>query len=447
MSSPLLTPLMPVHESPAREPPTREPPASTPAAGAPAAGPPLARRVPATRRQGRRWGRWALALLGLGIVAALVWALLPQPVPVDLVRVARGPLEVTVSEDGRTRLRDRFEVAAPVAGTLLRITARAGDSVRQGDALARIVPLAAPLLDARSRAEAEARVAAAAAAVAQAHTAVRRAQDAYALAARDAERQRHLAAAGATAAQALEQAEVLARARGEELAAARSGVTVAEAQLAMQRASLARLLGRGPAGAGEIVLRAPTDGVVLAVPRESEGPVQPGQPVVAIGDPRALEVVVDLLTPDAARVRPGAPVRLERWGGADTLHGHVRRVEPTAFTKLSALGVEEQRVNVLVDLDDPYARRAGLGDGYRVEASILVWAAPDVLTVPASAPFRHGDGWAVYRFEDGRARLVPIRVGERTDALVAVLQGLRPGDRVVAYPGEQVHAGVRVAPR
>jgi HlyD family secretion protein len=418
-----------------------------PVTPAPAVESRFAQTAPVPRRNPRSRARWILLALALVVIGGIVVALLPDPVPVDLVAVERGPMEVRVTEDGRTRVRDRYEIAAPVAGTLLRVEAHAGDSVRRGEVLARIVPSAVPLLDARTRAEAEARVAGARAALRQAGTAVARAEEAYAFAARETQRQRALEAGGATPAQARELAELAARTREEELASARSGVRVAQAELALYRASLARLLGRGPAASADVALRAPTDGVVLSVTRESEGPVQPGQPVLAIGDPRALEVVVDLLTADAALVRPGAPVRIERWGGPEALRGHVRRVEPAAYTKRSALGVEEQRVDVMIDLDEPYARWANLGEGYRVEASILVWAAEDVVRVPASAAFRHRGSWAVYRVQEGRAHLVPIVVGQRTEGWVEVRSGVRVGDRVAAYPGEQVSEGVRVGTR
>jgi HlyD family secretion protein len=186
---------------------------------------------------------------------------------------------------------------------------------------------------------------------------------------------------------------------------------------------------------------------VLSVQRESEGPVQAGQPVLEVGDPAALEVIVDLLTADAARVEPGAPATIERWGGDGALRAHVRRVEPSAFTKLSALGVEEQRVNVLLDLDDPPERRPSLGDGFRVEASILVWQSDDAVAVPASALFRHGGDWAVFLVEDGRAHLRPVAMGQRTDAEAQILDGIVPGDTVVTYPGEKVLDGVKIEKR
>jgi HlyD family secretion protein len=407
----------------------------------------LPRLTPVPHQRSRGWGRWVLGAIGLIIGAALVSVLLPKPVPVDIERVGRGPMQVTVDEDGRTRVRDRYEISAPVAGTLLRVTAREGDSVRAGDVLARIVPLPASLLDARTRIEAEARVRGAEAALQQANTEVARAEAANRFATRDAERQRTLEAAGAIATQAREQAELAARTRSEELSAARSGVRVAQSELALYRASLARLLSPTARNSSVVELRAPTDGVVLTVLRKSEGPVQPGQAVLAIGDPRRLEIVVDLLTPDAALVRPGASARIERWGGAAVLRGHVRRVEPAAYTKVSALGVEEQRVDVVIDLDDPPDRWSSLGEGYRVEASILVWSGADVVTVPASVPFRHGGGWAVYAVAQGRARLTPIEVGHRTDAQVEVPRGLQPGDTVIGYPGDQVREGLRVRER
>jgi HlyD family secretion protein len=407
----------------------------------------LPRPAPVPRGRSRSWARWALTALGLAVAIALVMVVLPKPVAVDLERVVRGPMQVTVEEDGKTRVRDRYELTAPVAGTLLRVAARAGDSIRRGDVLARIVPLPAPLLDARARAEAEARVQGAEAALQQARAAVARADEAERFAARDAQRQRTLEAAGATATQAREQAELLARTRSEELTAAHSGVRVAQSELALYRASLARLLGKAPNANSVVELRAPIDGVVLTVLRESEGPVQPGEAVLALGDPRALEIVVDLLTPDAALVHPGASVRIERWGGADPLRGHVRRVEPAAYTKVSALGVDEQRVDVVIDLDDPPERWSSLGEGYRIEASILIWSAANVVTIPASVPFRHGGGWAVYAVERGRAHLMPIDVGHRTDAQFEIRSGLRVGDQVVAYPGEQVRDGARVRER
>jgi HlyD family secretion protein len=381
------------------------------------------------------------------IIASVVIALLPDPVPVELVDVVRGPMRSEVLEDGRTRVRDRYDVTAPVTGTLLRVEVEPGDSVRGGRLLARIAPPAAMPLDPRTRAEVAARVTAAEAGVREARAAVTRAADAAALASREAERQRALYEAGAAAERSLEETGTAARARAAELDAARAAVQIAEAEVAARRATLASLGARAAAPQAAIPVRAPADGVVLAVLRESEGPIQAGEPVLTLGDRRALEIEVDLLTADAALIAAGAPVRIEQWGGSEALSGHVSRVDPSAFTRLSALGVEEQRVNVIVALDEPYERWKALGDGYRIEARILVWSAESVVTVPASAMVRQGDAWAVFQATDGRARLVPVETGRRTDTQVEITGGLAPGDRVVAYPGEQVRDGVHIAER
>lgn len=409
----------------------------------------LARFAPGGKpaRQRRTRARWALA--GLGAVAlaiALALALRPTPVPVDVATVSHGPMQVTVDEDGRSRVKDRYVVSAPVAGTLARIELHAGDSVRRGDLVARLVPVSSPLLDPRSTAEAEARVAGAAAALKQASTVVQRARASEEFARREAERQRKLVQAGAAAAQLLEQAELDVRLRAEERASAEFGERVAASELRLARTALLSLRG-GKLPAGRFDVTSPVDGRVLGVMQESEGVVQQGTPLLEIGDPRALEVVVDVLTSDAVAIRPGASVRIERWGGDSALRGRVHRVEPSAFTRISSLGVEEQRVNVIVDLDEPPEQLRALGDGYRVEASILTWESPDVLQVPEGAVFRAGEGWAVYVVEGGTARLRPVRLGRRNGEQAEILEGLHQGERVVVYPGDSVLDGTRVEPR
>jgi HlyD family secretion protein len=238
----------------------------------------------------------------------------------------------------------------------------------------------------------------------------------------------------------VEQAETAERMRREELASAEFGLQVAASELRLAQAALARI---GAPARQEFSVRAPVSGEVLRVLQESEAVVQPGTPLLEIGNPLALEVVVDVLTTDAVDIRPGAPVRIERWGGDSALTGHVHRVEPSAFTRLSALGVEEQRVNVIIDLDPSSARWARLGDGYRVETSIAVWEGRDRLMVPAGAVFRQGDGWATYVVDRGRARLRTIQLGRRNAAAVEVLGGLRSGESVVLYPTDNVTDGVR----
>jgi HlyD family secretion protein len=382
----------------------------------------------------------------MGLAITLALGLRPAAVPVETAGAARGTLKVTVDEDGRTRVTDRYTVSAPLAGTVARPALRAGDSVRQGQVVTRLVPLAPPLLDPRARTEAEARVAAARAALSQAGTAVTSARAATDYARRDVERLRALLGPGAASRQAVDEAELAAQTRQEDLASAQFGERVAASELRLAQAALARL-GRGAGAADQFLVRAPVRGIVLRLFQESEGAVQPGSPLMEIGDPAALEAVVDVLTTDAVDIRPGAPVRLERWGGDSALSGHVHRVEPSAFTRLSALGVEEQRVNVVIHLDEPRARWATLGDGFRIEASILTWERRNRLLVPGGAVFRQGDGWAVYVAEAGRARLRSIEIGRRNDAEVEVVRGLREGDRVVLYPTDNVLEGVRVAER
>ncbi|HJL27558.1 MAG TPA: HlyD family efflux transporter periplasmic adaptor subunit, partial [Polyangiaceae bacterium LLY-WYZ-15_(1-7)] len=372
----------------------------------------------------------------LGVIALIVVASLPKPVPVDAAEVERGVLEVTIDEAGRTRVKDRYTISAPLAGTLARIELRPGDTVEEGAVIGRVEPLAPQLLDDRSRAQAQARVAGALAAQRQARAAVSRAQAALELAEQNEARQSALAQRGGASAQSLDQARFETRARREELTSARFGVRVADYEVRMARAAL------GSVESGEATesmeITSPVAGRVLRVVQESEGVVQPGTPLVEVGDPAALEVVVDVLTADAVKVEPGAPVSLERWGGEGALEGRVRRVEPSAFTKVSALGVEEQRVNVVIDIDSPRERWTQLGDGYRVEARMQIWREEDALKIPASALFRSGrngegaaepdaeeaegeeseeaagdGGWAVYVVRDGFAELVAVRVGRR----------------------------------
>ena len=405
------------------------------------AAPARARLVPRpAARRGVKRAIWVV--VALAIAGAIALGLRPTPVPVETAAAARGTLLVTVDEDGRSRVKDRYTISAPLAGSVARPGVRAGDSVLQGQVVARLVPLAAPLLDPRARAEAQARVAGARAALSQAGAAVASARAAAEFSSREAARQHALFEGGASPRQAVEQADLADRMRLEERASAEFGVRVAAAEVKVAEAALARLGAQSSEDA--FTVRAPVSGVVLRVFQESEAAVQPGAPLLEIGDPSALEVVVDVLTTDAVAIAPGAPARIERWGGDSLLRGHVRRVEPSAFTRLSALGVEEQRVNVLVDLDPPRSRWSGLGDGYRVEASIVVWEGRDRLLVPSGAVFRHGTGWAAYTVDRERARLRSVELGRGNGAEVEVTRGLEPGERAILYPTDNVREGVRV---
>lgn len=400
----------------------------------------------ANERRSRRTRRVLLVALGLALVTLLAWAWWPKAVEVDAARVERGPMQVTVNEEGITRVVDRYVVSAPVAGRLRRIELKAGEPVQEGEVVARIEPAEPPLLDVRTRTEAQAQVGAAEASVLKAQAQARAAREHLDRARLETARQRALVRGGAAAEKDLDDARTEERTRAADLASALSAVRVSREDLARAQAALRRLSGEDDQTAPHVDVVAPVDGVVLRVSRESEGPVQLGEALLDAGDPAALEAVIDVLSTDAVRVRAGAPVALVRWGGKDALEGRVQRVEPSGFTKVSALGVEEQRVNVIVEPASG-AGWGALSDGYRVEARIVTWRADDVLQVPAAATFRSGDGWAVYVIDAGRARRRALRLGERNDEQAQVLDGLREGDLVVLHPSEAVREGVRVRAR
>lgn len=395
----------------------------------------------------RRWiSRIVLALIMIAIVAAIVMAWMPRPVVVETAAVRRDTLVVTVDNDGRTRVKDRYIVSAPLAGNLARIELQAGDQVKADSVVARLLPLPAPLLDAQSKAQAKARVAAADAALRQARSAETRAKAAQEYADAQLERNRPLAKQGVITQQNLDQAEFDLRTKSEATASASFGVRVARHNVEMARAALGRLDGSEDS-ADEMEVLSSVEGVVLQVLKQSEGVVQPGAPLLEIGDPTALEIVVDVLTTDAVRIDPGAKASVLRWGGQGELEAHVSRVEPKAFNRISSLGVEEQRVNVVLDLDSPQESWSSLGDGYRIEASIVVWEEEDVLVVPVSAVFRRDDSWTVLVVDSDVARLRTVEVGQRNGLEAEVLDGLEVGDVVILHPGERVSDGTSVQPR
>ena len=393
----------------------------------------------ALRHATTRWiKRGLLAVAALGALALLVYAWLPKPVAVETAAAHVSPLEVTVEEDGKTRVHDRYVVAAPISGNLERVELDAGAPIAAGQVLARIVPPDPALLDPRTRDQAAAQLAGAIARERTAGAAVIRARAAAELAARDAERTRQLAATGAVAASARERDDLAAQASAQELAAAQAQQRAAAADVAAARAVLGA--GGKPVGAAQVI--APVGGRVLRVVRDSAGPIAAGASIVELGDPRALELVVDVLSSDGARIATGMPVAIAGWGGDHELAGTVTRVEPSAFTKISALGVEEQRVNVIVKLEAP---PASLGDGFRVEARIVLWRG-EALTVPASAAFRDHGRWAVYAIDAGRARLHPVELGHLGRVDVEIASGLAAGTEVILHPGDRVAEGTRVTP-
>jgi HlyD family secretion protein len=392
------------------------------------------------------WSRLLWIAAGVVAAAAVVWSFLPQPVPVETAQATVGRFVATVDESGRTRIRERYVVTAPLAGRLTRVELRAGDNVGHHQRIATMLPTLAPLLDPRSRREAEERLGAAEASHERARAMIERARAAAEQANAEFERMRKLAERGFAARQTLERAELAARLAERDVRAAELQEHSAGHEVEQARVVLARY--DQPAQPAEPwELTAPVAGVVLKVLQESETVVTPGLPLMEIGDPQDLEIVVDILSTDAVEVRPGAEVSIERWGGPDALLGRVRRVEPAAFTKLSTLGVEEQRVNVVIDLLSPPAARPALGDGYRIEARITVFAIDDALIVPSGALFRVGDAWSVYVVNSGRAELRAVEIVRRAGRLAAVKSGLRAGETVVVYPSDRVAAGVRVEAR
>jgi HlyD family secretion protein len=394
----------------------------------------------------RRWVPWVV--VGAVLAALLTWMLRPRPEPVDVVDVSRGPMVVTVDEEGETRVRDRFVVSAPVAGRLLRIELEPGDPVTAGETvLAIFQPRTSALLDPRSRAQVEEEVRALEAELARARHDRERAEAEVEFAKRDCARARRLADQDVLSEERLDLAELAERQAVEGLDAASSAVESATYRLASARARLLNLGHPERRGDDPIEIRAPIDGVVLRRLRESEAVVSAGEPLLEVGDPNDLEIVADYLSRDAVRIAPGSRAIIERWGGGEALEARVRRVEPSGFTKVSALGVEEQRVNVILDLVSPVSERLGLRDGFRVETRVVVWECEDTVRTSPGALFRRGDGWAVFAVAQDRARLQSVEVGARSATHVEVLAGLEPGDRVIAHPGDGVEDGVRVVPR
>jgi len=396
--------------------------------------------------------KWLVsAVLLLALVGGLAWALRPRPVPVDIVAVARGPLLVTVQDDGMVRHRDVFVVAAPVAGRLLRVTLEPGDPVVAGQTtVARMVPAPPAPLDVRAQRLEGARAEAAEAALAAAEAEVGRVAALVELARLELERTRRLRDQEVAARAALEAAQQTFAARRAELAAARSLATARRGELAAVRAGLlepaaglAETEGPPPQA---LALTAPANGVVLRVLETSDRTLAPSQPILEVGDPTDLEVAVDFLSQDAVRIRPGDPARIIGWGG-DVLEGRVRRVEPAGFTRISALGIEEQRVWVLVDITAPRDRWGGLAHGYRVEVEVIVERFDDALQIPLGALFRRDGGWAAYVLEHGHAALRPLAIADIGTRTARVTAGLQPGDPVIVFPSDQVGDGVAVAAR
>jgi HlyD family secretion protein len=382
---------------------------------------------------------------GLATAALLAWAFAPRPAEVETAAVERGHFEQSIEEDGRTRLMNRYTVSAPVTARLARIALREGDVVAAGDAVALLTPVMSALFDERSTREAGARLKAADAGVALASARLERARLAREEARLELQRTEKLAREGFLSPSRLDTARLAQDAAQRELEAAQAQREVAVQERAHAAAVLAPA--SGATGGQALAVRAPVAGVVLRVPLQSEGTIAAGTALLDIGDPRQMEVVAQLLTTDAVQAVPGTRVRVERWGGPP-VEGRVRRVEPAAFTKVSALGIEEQRVNVIIDLVAPPEAWRGMGDGFRVTVRVVTGSADNAVLVPVGALFPHADGgMAVYRVDGGRARLQAVEVAGRNASVAWVRAGLEPGQAVVVYPPPAVVDGKRVGVR
>lgn len=397
----------------------------------------------------KRW-IWVL-VLGTVVAAGIAMSLRPQPVPVESAKVRVGPLRVTVEEEGKTRLRSRYVISAPVGGVVRRLRWKAGDAVGAGALVTQVEAPRAMALDVRTNETARARVKAAEAGVGASESRVRTLEEQVRAARVDfdywrAERERdeRLVRGGDLPASRLDRttaelrrAEAAVASAEKQVVAARAETVAARAEIGVAQAAL-----RPAGGGGEMIaVHAPAAGRVIKVLRESEGFVNAGEPLLEVGNANALEIVVELLSADAVKAGPGMRVLLTRWGGEKALEARVRVIEPGGFTKISALGVEEQRVRVVADLTSPEPEWKSLGDGYRVEAAFVMWEGDRVTQVPANALFRVGDTWSVYVIENGMAQLRTVKQGHRSALAAEILEGLREGEEVILHPDETIAAG------
>lgn len=397
----------------------------------------------------RRWAnRILLASIAMATVGAIVYALLPRPIAVDLQAAERGELIVTVDEEGQTRVRERYVVSSPLAGRLLRIELDPGDEVVSGKTLIAVLePNDPTLLDARSMAEAEARVKRAEKTLERAGPELEQAKVRYKFAQSEFSRAQSLREERAISQNEFEEYELLERQRSEELKSAHLAIQIATFELELAKAALIHADPDGTDSSARIEVHSPIDGTVLKVLQESSAIIAPGTPLLELGAPKDLEIEVDVLSSDAVKIEPGSRMILEHWGGDRPLNARVRRVEPQAFTKISALGVEEQRVYVIADFTDPLELWNNLGDGYRVEARMVIWEDADVLKVPTSAMFRRGDQWAVFVDDQGRARVREIEIGHRNGLESEVVSGIERGEMVVVHPSDKIVDGVKIQQR
>ncbi len=394
------------------------------------------------------WNRGvAIGAVVVLVAGLLVYGFWPEATSVTVATATRDSMRVTVEEEGQTRLRERYVVSAPTTGYLKRVPGEAGDSVARDEVLVQLATLPSTIQDASGYQATEAQVQAARAALQRAKEKLGGTKAAFKHAKEEHQRIQRLHEQGTASQQQLDQARVEFKQARAEHQAAKQSVAQAQGELEAVRSRLARETPDPESLPNRVSIRAPADGRILRVHQESAGVVQAGTPLLTVGHPDSLEVTVDVLSSDAVRISEGTPVEIVRWGGDRTLHGTVRVVEPMGRTKVSALGVEEQRVDVRATLSVPDAIRDRLGTGYRVVARFVTWAEDDVLQVPQSALFRHDDGWGVFAVRDGRAQLQPVQVGHRNGLRAQITEGLSEGARVVTHPGDALADGSRISVR
>ena len=387
------------------------------------------KRTNGNARRPRRWLPYIGALLLVALIVAGMW---PKSTPVETARVSVGKLRATVNEEGKTRIRQRYIVSAPVAGQLRRIPFKAGAEITSMQTVVAVIdPISPALLDERSRKLAEARRDSASAQLERAKTELK-------FATSELRRNEALHREKTVSLQELEQIQLREASAARDLTAAEAALRQAEAELLEFRNET--ITNRVP-----VELLAPITGRVLKVFEESSRAVTVGTPLVEIGDPNDLEIIIEALSRDGAMIKPGTPVELEQWGGSEPLQASVRFVEPAAFTKVSALGVEEQRVYVVADLVTPVAQRGNLGDNFRVEARIINWQKEQALKVPNGAVFRRGDQWHAYVVNNNHAELRPVKTGHTSNTETEIIEGLKEGDEVILYPGDRIKEGLRVS--
>jgi len=389
-----------------------------------------------------------IGIVGLLVLALLGWAFMPTPAEVEIAAVTQGRFERSVQEDGKTRLRDRYVVSAPLAGRVARLLLKQGDTVVRDAAVATFWPVAPALLDERTRAEQSARIGAMQASVARAQANVGRAGAALDQAQAELKRSEALAQQGFVSPNQNETGRLAVRLREKELESARQEEAAARHELEQSRVALRQFSQITPDGRQRAYeVKAPVSGKVLKVLQQSEGIVMAGTPIMELGDPTQLEVVVDILTEDAAQIKPGTAVQLSNWGGPDVLTGQVRLIEPAAFTKVSALGVEEQRVNAIIDITSPPEKWQALGDGFKVDVRVLVQVVENAVMIPVSALFPVGARSGLFVLDKGHARLQEIEVAARNGALAWVKTGLAKDTQVIVYPDTKLKDGTRVKTR